>query len=90
MEKENTEQSFAFELLKEQAKTNKRQCIIIMILILAFLISNMAWLWVFQSYDYQSTSTITVDGKDSPAIYQEQNGEVHIDGESNQANNDKP
>ncbi len=41
-------------------RKEKRLLIIIGVLIGLFFVSNMAWLYVFQSYDY--TSEITVDG----------------------------
>lgn len=52
-------------------------------LISALLICNMAWLYVFQSYDYTSTETVTVDGQDGTALYQDGEGNVLTNGENN-------
>ncbi len=52
--KEVKSHSFAWEMLKEQGKQMKRLWIALLLAVLLLFISNMAWLWVFQSYDYAS------------------------------------
>ena len=74
------EKSLVMELLQECKTKDKRNFVIIIVLIVALAVTNMGWLlWLNQ---YNLSSTVTVEGKDSPAIYQEK-GEVHIDGQSN-------
>lgn len=46
------EKSIAMSLLKEFKLINKRQFWIILALIVVLVGTNMAWLFVFQSYDY--------------------------------------
>lgn len=90
MEKEREDQEheqnndLAFELVKElamssrrQEKGNKRIYIVAVILAVALFLSNMAWLYVFQSYDYTSTITVDSGSNGGDAIYQ--------NGEGNQA-----
>lgn len=54
--------NFATEILKQLKETIKRQWIIIIVLIAVLFASNMAWLWVFQSYDYTSYEQTTDSG----------------------------
>lgn len=54
VEKNNSDRSFAMDLLSEFKKSNKRMFVIILVLIGMLVGTNMAWLYVFQSYDYTS------------------------------------
>lgn len=46
--------SFASEILKQLKDNSKKLWIAIIVLIIALVGTNMAWLYVFQSYDYAS------------------------------------
>ena len=60
-------------------REKRRYWILIIILIVALLVSNLAWLIVWQSYDYTSEETIT-------EIQQDGEG-VNIVGNGNEVNN---
>lgn len=67
-------------------RKDKRNLIIILVLIFALLFSNMAWLWTFNQYDYSSTTattTYTTDSGDGGNAIINDSGEVNINGESN-------
>lgn len=50
-------------------KANHRQFVIILALVAALLISNMAWLYEWTQYDYVSTETVyTQDGQGTNII----------------------
>lgn len=83
---EEKQGSFAFELLKEVIRQNKCLIKILVIVIWGWLLTIAGFLWFLNQYNFSATSTITVDGKDSPAIYQEK-GEVNFDGQSNKNGN---
>lgn len=77
----------AFEtVMIRQDRKEKRLFIIIIILIIAILLSNMAWFYAWQSYDYVSedsySETVNVDGKDGTANYIGNNGDI-VNGENN-------
>lgn len=57
---ENT--NFATELLHHLVVQNKRVFIALMITLAMLFMSNLAWLWVFQSYDYASYDVESHDG----------------------------
>lgn len=69
VEKEMQERSFAFDLLTEFKKANKRQFIIILILIGMLVVTNMAWLFVFQSYDFVSYESISENGGNANILH---------------------
>ena len=90
---EENQSSFAFELLKEQAKTIKWMKLTIIILIVVMTFSfwfqsernnamNQKWLNFFNEFTISTDSTITVDGGEGPAIYTEK-GDVNLDGKGN-------
>lgn len=58
----------------------KRLTIALIVAISLMLASNLAWLWVFQSYDYSTEETVTtVDSEgDGIANYTGGNGGVNI------------
>lgn len=62
------ERSLAMEILSELKLTIKRLWVIILILIGVLVGSNMAWLYVFQSYDYVSYEQSTEGGGDANFI----------------------
>ncbi len=45
-------------------RTVKRLIHVIIILIVMVVVSNLAWLWVFNQYDF-SSETYTIEGQDS-------------------------
>lgn len=51
--------NYATEILMQLKQTNNKQWITIIILVTVIFISNMAWLYVFQSYDYSSSVEAT-------------------------------
>ena len=67
----------------------KRLVIALVIVVALMFASNMAWLWVFQSYDYSTTETILESDGNSVANYTGGNGGVNYGGESNSAEDDQ-
>ena len=74
----DNEKSIAFELIKEQGKNHKMLIIVICILIVCLAFTNMAWLHVwnqydYEEYDYEYQTEIEVNTGDGSgdAIYQE-------------------
>ena len=68
----------------------KKLVIALVIVVALMFVSNMAWLWVFQSYDYATEETVTTlesDGN-SVANYTGGNGGVNYGSESNGQEND--
>lgn len=64
-EKEEKSGFLATDLLSMLKKQLRALWVIIILLLVALVGTNMAWLWVFQSYDY-----VTVDSNgDAPANY---------------------
>lgn len=59
----------------------KRFIIVIIVLVLAILASNIAWLYAWTQYDYSSsettTKTIDIDGKDGIANYIGNDGDIN-------------
>jgi len=86
MENENKEVPYAaYEGLQvRHERTVKRLIIAIIITAILMFASNMAWLYAWQSYDYVSeeTESINVDGKDGVANYIGNDGDIH-NGENN-------
>ena len=62
VEGELNKHSFAYQLLEAMNLTVKRQFWLIVGIAAALVISNMIWLYVFQSYDYVSTSEYEAAG----------------------------
>lgn len=92
--------NFATEILKQLKETIKRQWIIIVILIVVLFASNMAWLYVYQLYDYSSSYEYSATGvnaiidnsgnvvaQDIPDNQLQQILEILNDGESESENN---
>lgn len=50
------EKTFAMELLSDSRRQNKRNFILIIVLIIALFGSNMAWLWYESQFTYLSES----------------------------------
>ena len=77
----------------EQARSerrDRRQIIALLIAIALLFIGNLAWLYVWSQYDYETsdTSTITVDGGESGnANYIGNDGDIY--GESNSNKDEK-
>jgi len=74
--------SVAFELIREQGCANKRQAVLIGLLIFCLAFSNMAWLYVWNQYDYETEITVQADDTSS-AIYQDGKGNVINNGSKN-------
>ena len=75
------------EMVRAEVR-EERNKLIILILIICLFLSNMAWLYVFQSYDYETIIYTTESDKDGHAIING-SGEVNIDGESRTSDNNK-
>ena len=60
-------------------RTIKRLIIALIIVTLLMFVSNIAWLYVWQLYDYTSTETqeITVDSKSGPANFIGNDGDIY-------------
>lgn len=72
IEEVNESESLAVEMIRE-LKVNAKRWFIAFIITLIFLVgTNMAWLYVFQSYDY-----VSVDSKEGNANYIGNDGEVN-------------
>jgi len=82
----------AFERMQSKDERNDRwRNIIIIILIVLLALTNGAWLYAWNQYDYSSSETQQVDIKadgDSNANYVGGNGEINNGGKNN-SNNDK-
>lgn len=67
-------------------RTIKRLVAIIIVLIVLLFASHMAWLYVWQSYDYVSEEkTVSVDSDNGIANYIGNNGDIH-NGENSSGN----
>lgn len=77
---EKNENSIAFELIKEQGKHQKGLMIVVCFLIFCLAFSNMAWLYVWNQYDYTSEYELQIEAdENSNIIYQEGKGhEVNV------------
>lgn len=72
-EKEEKSGFLATDLLSMLKKQLRALWVIIILLLVALVGTNMAWLWVFQSYDY-----VTVDSNgDAPANYIGNYGDIY-------------
>lgn len=72
-EKEEKSGFLATDLLSMLKKQLRTLWVIIILLLVALVGTNMAWLWVFQSYDY-----VTVDSNgDAPANYIGNDGDIY-------------
>jgi len=82
----------AFERMQSKDERNDRwRNITIIILIVLLALTNGAWLYAWNQYDYSSSETQQVDIKadgDSNANYVGGNGEINNGGKNN-SNNDK-
>lgn len=72
-EKEEKGGFLATDLLSMLKKQLRALWVIIFLLLLALVGTNMAWLWVFQSYDYV---TVDSDGY-APANYIGNDGDIY-------------
>lgn len=76
------------EMVRNEVRDDKNKLIII-ILIICLTLSNMAWLYVFQSYDYETVIYSTQSDKNGHAIING-SGKVDItDGKSRTSDNNK-
>ena len=85
MEKQVHEQSLALEMLSELKKTTKRWFLVSIILLIALVGTNVAWLIYESSFEtvYEGETT-TVDGGNGVATYLENSNSGDINyGESN-------
>lgn len=58
-------------------RNSKRMLIALVLAIVMLFASNLVWLYAWFSYDYESTETITIDGKDGIASYIGNDGNVY-------------
>lgn len=75
------DKSIAFELIREQAKTSKSLTIVICVLVFCLAFSNMAWLYVWNQYDYEVYETdieLTAGENGGSAVYLSEEGEGSI------------
>lgn len=85
MEKEVKEQTLALEMLSELKKTTKRWFVVSIILLIALVGTNVAWLIYESSFEtvYEGETT-TVDGGNGVATYLENSNSGDINyGENN-------
>lgn len=61
-------------------KTIKGLIVALIVAVFLMFVSNAAWLYAWCQYDYGSTETIMVDGKDGTANYLGRDGSI-INGE---------
>ena len=67
MEKEVKEQTLALEMLSELKKTTKRWFIVSIILLIALVVTNVAWLIYESQWEYATEETTqTIDDVDNP------------------------
>lgn len=75
-------------------RTTKRFIIAIVILIVAILLNNIAWLYAWTSYEYNgettTTETVEIDGKEGAANYIGKDGNITNGADtSNKSDNEK-
>ena len=91
-EKEEKQENLASEILNHLIVQNKRMFIAFMITLFMLFASNLAWLWVFQSYDYSSYQAESNDGGNANIIGNDgdiNNGESGIKEEDKEKRNIK-
>ena len=62
--------------LARAERHNRRLWIALLVSIVLIVVSNVIWLVEWMSYDYVSTETVTVDGKDGIASYIGNDGDI--------------
>lgn len=77
MEKEVKEQTLALELLKEVKKSAKRWFIVSIILLIALIGSNIAWLIYESQWTYETTETQTVEQNQEDTNYSNMSGVIN-------------
>lgn len=55
-------ENLATEILNHLVTQNKRIFLVLMVTLFMLFASNLAWLWAFQSYDYESYDVKSEDG----------------------------
>lgn len=58
-------------------RTTKRILVALVISIVIIFASNALWLYAWLQYDYSSSETVTVDGKDGVANYIGNDGDIN-------------
>lgn len=77
---ENSVPYIVYESTAARNEREKRRCwVLIIVLIIALVVSHLAWLVAWNQYDYSSTETITEIQQDGEGI--------NIVGDSNEVNN---
>ena len=67
MEKEVKEQTLALEMLSELKKTTRRWFVVSIILLIALVVTNVAWLIYESQWEYATEETTqTIDDVDNP------------------------
>ncbi|MBR4972861.1 MAG: hypothetical protein IKY45_00175 [Clostridia bacterium] len=75
-ELEKTENSLAWEMLKELSKTVKRQTVIIFVVLALWFTTIVGFVWYLSLYDFSSYEVSTDGGGN--AYYSEQSGDGEI------------
>lgn len=83
---DNNNDNLATEILHHLAVQNKRLFVALIIVLIMFFTSNMAWLYVWQSYDYTSYEVDSKDGGNASLIGN--NGDI-FNGKSSVEEKDK-
>lgn len=64
-------------ILAREERHIKRLVIALIVAIILIFASNAIWLYAWFQYDYVSTETITIDGKDGIANYIGNDGDIY-------------
>ena len=80
-----------FEILNEEQKRSSKEKMklttIILVLLMAFVLTNVMWIYYFNQYDYEvTTETVTQDG-DGINNYNSEIGGDCVNGSENSKNN---
>lgn len=78
----------AFESIETRNERHiKRLTRIILISVAALFLSNAIWLYAWLQFDYEGSSTTTVDGEEGNANYLIGNGEINNGKDNNRKDN---
>ena len=85
---DNNNDNLATEILHHLAVQNKRLFVALVIVLIMFFASNMAWLYVWQSYDYTSYD-YSQDGDGENTLNSNIGGDVYNGAEIKSSDEDK-
>lgn len=89
LEEKVEQESFAMSMLREYSRNAKRWFTIAIVILCMWLSTIGVFIWYLYQYDYVSESTVTVDGKEGIALYQDGKGNVLNNGENSEKNNEE-